>query len=121
MLILVKLIGTYFVSIGIAIILNPKIITRFITFFAKGQRIYLAGILRFVIGAILLLAASQCRLVGVVVTLGVLTLSGGILIFVMGIKRVRAMLSWWQGRPAFFIRLLGLLALAIGALLIYSV
>lgn len=121
MLILAKLIGIYIIIMGIILLVSPKTIKRFVAFFGQGKRIYLAGILRLAFGVILLLAASRCRLVGIVVTLGILTIIGGILVFVLGIERVRALLKWWDKRSPQVIRLFGLVVIAVGALLIYSV
>lgn len=121
MLILVKLIGIVIVLMGVILLLSPGTMKQLIAFWGQGKRIYMAGILRLLFGAILLLAASQCRLVGVVVILGILMLIGGTLIFVLGLARIKSILNWWDRRTPQVIRLMGLIILAIGALLIYSV
>ncbi len=121
MLILVKLIGIVIVVMGITFLLSPKKLKHFMAFLGQGKRLYGVGILRLLFGVILLLAASQCRLVGVILTLGILILIGGILIFVLGLERVKSMLNWWNKRSPLILRLMGLIALALGALLLYSV
>jgi hypothetical protein len=68
----------------------------------------------------LILAAPECKLAWVVFTLGILSLLGSLLIVILGKDRVRARIIWWAERPALVMRILGLVALAIGALLIYS-
>jgi len=120
MLILVRLIGIVLVGMGIMYLLNPKTLRQFVAFFEQGRRLYIAGILRIVIGVILLAAASQCRWVGVVLALGILILIGGIVIFILGLERLKSMINWWNKRPLIVIRLMGLIALAVGALLLYS-
>ena len=90
-------------------------------FLEQGRKLYIVGILRLLIGIILLLVASQCRLVGVVITLGIFFLIGGIVIFILGLERIKSMLNWWNKRSLLVIRLMGLIALALGALLLYSV
>lgn len=120
MLVLVKFIGIFIVSMGITILLSPSTMKKIIIFWKQGKRLYAAGILRLLIGIILLLAASQCRLVGVVVWLGILTLIGGIIIFALGLQKIKSFLDWWSKKPPLLLRLWGVIALAIGALLIYS-
>lgn len=120
MLILVRLIGIFIVGMGMTFLLKPKMLKQFVAFLEKGRRLYLVGTLRIFIGIILLLAASQCRLVGVVVTLGILALIGGITIFALRLERIKSMLSWWNRRSLLVLRLMGLIALALGALLLYS-
>ncbi|KPK38997.1 MAG: hypothetical protein AMJ78_09145 [Omnitrophica WOR_2 bacterium SM23_29] len=121
MLILVKLIGIVIVAMGIIFLLNPEAMKRVINYWGQGKRLYLVGILRLLIGVVLLLSASQCRLVGAIVTLGILVLLGGIIIFALGLEKVKSILDWWDKKPLSVLRLLALIALAIGALLLYSV
>ncbi len=120
MLILVKLIGIIIAGMGIVVLLSPKALHQMLSYWGQGKKLYLAGILRLLIGVILLLAAPQCRLVGVILALGILCLIKGILIFILGIEKTKAVLDWWKNRSHRVIRLIGLIVIAFGALLIYS-
>lgn len=121
MVILVRLISIVMLGAGIIFLLSPKMLKALINFLRLGKRLYVLGILRLLIGAILLLAASQCRLSVVVATLGILVLIKGIFIFIFGLKRMNSMINWWDKRSFLFLRLIGLIALAVGVLLFYSV
>ncbi|MCK4307559.1 hypothetical protein KAW50_04960, partial [candidate division WOR-3 bacterium] len=94
---------------------------RFITFWEKGRRLYIAGILRIVFAIILLFSASQCRAVGVVLAFGILFLIGGIIIFTLGLKKLKSILKRWSQKSPLVFRLLGIVTLGIGILLLYSV
>lgn len=121
MLILVKLIGLLIVAMGIIFLLSPKVLKQYIAFWKQGKKIYALGVLRLLIGVVFLLTASQCRLVGVILTLGILILLKGIAIFVLGLEKIKSMLDWWGRKSPLVFRLLSLVALAIGALILYSV
>lgn len=121
MLLLVKLIGIIIAGMGVSFLLKPKMMVRFIAFWEKGRRLYIAGILRIVFAIILLFSASQCKSVGIVLTLGILFLIGGIIIFTLGLKKLKSILKWWAGKSPLVFRLLGLIALGIGILLLYAV
>ena len=120
MLVLVKGIGIVIAGMGILIFLNPKMMKQLIVFWRQGKRIYIAGILRLLFGVILLLAASQCRLVGVIVTMGIFMLIGGTLIFTLGLEKIKSILDWWDKRQPLAMRFMGLIAFGIGVLIIYS-
>lgn len=120
MVILVKLIGIVIAAMGGVFLLNPKLCKQYATFWEQGRRLSLGGILAILIGVILLLAASEARLVGVITALGILSLLKGILILAFGQEKAKAMLKWWQGRPLSVLRLAALIVIAFGALLIYS-
>lgn len=120
MLILVRIIGIIIAVMGIIFLLNPKKMKQVISFWGQGKRFYTAGVLRVVFGIIFLLSASQSRVVGIIITLGILFLIGGITIFAMGLDRVKSVLSWWDKRPLIVLRLGALIALAVGALVLYS-
>jgi hypothetical protein len=120
MLILVRLIGIFVVGAGVIFLLSPKTMRQFMAFCGKGRELYIAGILRILIGVIFLLAASQSRIAWVIVTLGILALIGGVTFFILGLERVKTMLSWWHVRSLLVLRILALLAIAVGALILYS-
>ena len=89
-------------------------------FCVKGKRLYIGCIFRILIGIIFLSAASQSRIAWVIVTVGILALIGGLTFFILGLERVKTMLSWWHGRSLLVLRILALLAIAVGALILYS-
>jgi len=121
MLILVKLIGIITVGMGIIFLLSPKTMRQFMLLWEKGKRLYIGCILRILIGIIFLLAASQCRLVGVIVTLGILLIISGSIIFILGLDRVKTMLKWWYGRSLLVLRLIALIPIAVGVVILYSI
>jgi len=121
LLILVKLIGVYIAIMGVIFLLKPKMLKGYEAFWEEGKRLYIIGGSRILMGAILLLAAAQCRLKGVVVALGISLIIAGLPYFVLRVEKIKAMANRWAKRPPLVIRLLGLAILVIGALLLYSV
>ncbi len=120
MLILVRIIGIIIAAVGIIFLLKPDKMKQVIAFLGQGKRIYTVGILRLLFGIIFLLSASQSRLVGIIVTLGILLLIGSITIFAMGLEKVKYVLGWMGKRPLIVLRLLAIIALVIGTLVLYS-
>ena len=118
--IVVKIVGIVVVFIGIVYLLKPGVLKSFIGFFKKGKRIYFVGLIRFVLAVIFLLAANQCRTAWVIIVFGILFMISGLLIFMLGAKRVKSILDWWQRQSSLLLRLMGVIALAVGAVIIYS-
>ena len=121
MLILIKLLGIIIIAFGIIYLVNPGVMRKYIMFWAKGSRIYIGGVLNILISIILLLAASRCKLVWFVILVGLASLAEGIILLMSGPKKWVSMINWWAGRPSGVLRILGLLVLAIGVALLYSV
>jgi len=121
MLILVRLVGIILVAIGIIFFISPKRIKQWMVSCEKGLRPYMMGILRILVGILFLLAAPRSKVAWVIVTVGLLALIGGIAFFVLGLEKVKSMLRWWQGRSLPVLRLIAVLAIAIGVLILYSV
>ena len=120
MAIIVKIIGIVFVFIAVVYLLRPDILKHMMEFFKKGRRIYFAGLLRFVLAVIFLLAANECRIPWVIITFGILFIISGLLVFTFGLKRLKAMIEWYQKQPFVLLRVIALIALAVGAVIIYS-
>ena len=118
----VKIIGIVFVFIGIVYLLKPSVLKSFVEFFKKGKRIYFVGLIRFVLAVIFLLAANQCRTetAWVIIVFGILFMISGLLVFMLGAKRLKSILEWWQRQSSLLLRFMGLIALAVGAVIIYS-
>ncbi|MBA7630634.1 hypothetical protein ES703_38158 [subsurface metagenome] len=120
MIILIRVLGVVIVGMGVAFLLRPKLYRQYVAFWQPGKRLYLGAILSLLIGVILLLAATQCRLIGFVLALGILCLVKGVMLFTLGREKMKSMLKWYQGRSLLVLRLVALIAIAFGALLIYS-
>ena len=117
---LIRVVGILIVGMGVAFLLKPKLYKQYVAFWQPGKRLYLGAILAILIGVILLLAATQCRLVGVILAVGIISLAKGIILFTLGREKIAAVLKWYQRRSLLVLRLIALIAIAFGALLIYS-
>lgn len=120
MIVLAKLIGILMVCMGIVNIINPALMKKMIAFWQKGKNIYLGGLLRCLFGIIFLLSATQARIPLVIYVLGVIILLGALAIFTMGLKKMKAILIWWDSRPYSILRAIAFIVLIIGGLVIYS-
>lgn len=120
MVILVKLLGIITVVFGVTFLMRPEVIKKYMAFWTKGKRVYTGGSLSILIGIILLFAASQCGVVWFVTVIGIWGLIKGIILFILGPKKVISMINWWIARPPAVLRILALLTLSIGTLLVCS-
>ena len=117
---LIKIIGIIFLCAGIMYLLRPNVLKGFLEFFKQGKRLYLAGLLRFVLAIVFLIGARECNLAWVIAAFGVLFMIGGLLIFIIGLEKLKSIIDWWQKQSSLLIRVIGLVALAIGVVIIYS-
>ncbi len=115
----IKIIGIVIVSIAVVYLLKPAVMKCLIEFFSQGRRIYFAGLMRFALAIVFLLGARECDITWVIITFGILFLISGLLIFTMGLERIKAILGWYQKQPVLILRVLALIALAIGTVIIY--
>ena len=119
MIILVKAVGVLIVLAGIIYLIRPEFTRNMIDFW-RGPKIYPGAVLSIAVGVIFLLAASNSRLRGVIILLGILSLLKGVLIFAAGTSRTESLLNWWAAKPDVVLRIMGIFALAIGVLIIYA-
>jgi len=116
----IRIVGVVCVIAGILYMFKPDVPRRLMVFFKKGSRIYLAGVMRFALAVVFLIGADRCRHKWVIVGFGILFLVSGLLVFMLGAKRLRTMIDWFQKSPALLLRGLGVIALAIGAIICCS-
>ncbi|MFA5119450.1 MAG: hypothetical protein WC695_11495 [Candidatus Omnitrophota bacterium] len=120
MMIFVKSIGILITFMGTMILLNPKIARKMMGFWRQGKHMYIGGLVRLMLGIIFLYYAPAARAPQLLSGLGVLALAGGLLIFIVGIKKIKAILDWWDKKPESFLRLLSLFVIVFGVLIIYA-
>ena len=114
----IKIIGIVFVLMAIGCLLKPDVVRRVMEFFGKASRLYFAGVIRFALAVVFLLAARECRKPWVIFAFGILFLLGGLLIFLIGPKRLRPVLEWWQKQSNLLLRVVALATLAVGVIVI---
>jgi uncharacterized protein YjeT (DUF2065 family) len=118
--IVIKSLGMLFALMGIAYLLRPNIIKKLMGFFKKGKRIYFAGLIRFALAVVFFVAARECRYFWIIFASGLIFLTGGLLIFMLGPEKIRRILDWYEEQPALIFRVIALIVLAFGAIIIFS-
>lgn len=120
MLILVKLIGLIITVFGLGIFASPQFSQRVFQFFKEGNRIYYAGVVRAVVGLLILMSASKSLVPVAATALGVIFLLSGVVMFAADVEKMKAFLERYSQMPGLVVRLLGLVAATFG-ILIFSI
>jgi uncharacterized protein YjeT (DUF2065 family) len=118
--IVVKVIGIVFIFFATLYLLKPDIMQHLMEFFKKGKRIYFAGLIRFALAVVFLLAAGDCKMPWVIIIFGILFIIGGLLIFILWPEKFRTMTIWWQKQSVLLLRVLAVITLAVGAIIVYA-
>jgi len=120
-LLAIKAIGVFIAAIGVVCFLSQNAFQRIIQFWEKGHRAYLAGVLRLVFGTVFIIGANQTRSPALILSLGILFLIGGAVLFTIGVEKSRTIMQNWADKPAFVIQVLALIPILIGAIILCNV
>jgi len=116
--IVVKIIAVAFILMGVLLAAYPQLLKRLIGLVAKGIRIYLIGLIRLALAVVFLLAARECKNFWLIFIFGILFLLSGLLVFLLGPRRLRPMLDWLQRQSALLLRVLAVVIVLIGILIV---
>ena len=116
----VQIIGIIFIVFAVVYLLKPDVMKRLMEFFKKGRRIYFAGLIRFALAIVFLLAARECDRFWVIFAFGILFVISGLLVFVLGPKKLKSIIDWYQKQSVLLLRVIALIALALGAVIIWA-
>lgn len=105
---------------GVLLIVKPQIYTKVAAFFAKGRLMYIAALLKIAFGVFLLISVTDCQNKLIMVILGLIAAGSGVTMLGMDKGKLKKMFTWWSVRPPIIVRILGLLAIAIAALILYA-
>jgi uncharacterized protein YjeT (DUF2065 family) len=118
--IVIQSLGIVFVLVGIVYLLRPDVMKWLMEFFKQGKRMYFAGLIRFALAIVFLVGARECKRFWVIFAFGILFIISGLLVFIIPLEKIKAYIGWWQKKSPLLLRLMALIALAIGAVIIYS-
>ena len=117
---IITTIGIVIGAWGAVCLIKPDVLKRMMEFFKQDKRLYLAGLIRFGLAIVFLLGARECDITWVITTFGIVFLISGLLIFTLGLEKVKSIVDWWQKQSVLLLRVLAIIVLAIGAIIIYS-
>jgi hypothetical protein len=89
--------------------------------FQTPTGLFLAAVLRVVLGVALFFSAPGSRAPGLISVVGIVIIVLGIATPFFGVERFRRLLDRWSARGPSFIRGWGLLAMALGLSLMYAI
>lgn len=116
----IQILGIVFVAIAIVYILKPGVMKRLFEFFKKGNRLYVAAPIRLGLAIVFLVGAGECKQPWVIIAIGILLLISGILVLVLGPKKLVPIIEWFQGQSEILQRVIALIVLAVGVVIIIS-
>ena len=107
---------------GLSILVWPASYRKSVDFFLRGKMIYLAATLKIALGAVFLMAVTDCRQGWrwVIFLIGLLMCMSSTAVFFIKLEKLKTLLGWLQRRSDFFYRLLALFATALGAVIAYA-
>ncbi len=118
--IVIQSLGIVFALAGIVYLLRPDVMKWLMEFFKQGKRIYFAGLIRFALAIVFLVGVRECKRFWVIFAFGILFIISGLMVFIIQLEKIKAYIGWWQKKSPLLLRLMALIALAIGAVIIYS-
>ena len=81
---------------------------------------YIGGVIRVVLGGLLIWASPVATTMWIPLIVGILMVAGGVLLFVLGAEKVHRLLTWWESKSEGFRRAWAVAAAVIGVIIIYS-
>ena len=114
----ILVIGIVIVLWGIWIVIKPGVV-KAILIRIKGPLIYVPGLLRIALGVVFLVSARDCQYKWVVIAFGVIFFAAGIGMFMIKPARLKTIFERWANRAPLTIRMIGIIAAAIGAVIAY--
>ena len=117
---IVLTIGSLATVAALAFLVSPKILRDIINYFSVGNRLYITGFIRAVVGIMLLILAPKARLWCYVAIIGLICTASGVSIFFFALRRSKKLLSRMSKQSDLLLRIYAFLALAMWIFLFYA-
>ena len=115
----ILIVGVLIILEGITILVKPGWYRNAAKVFMSEKIVYLGPVLKILFGALFLVSAVPCSKTWVVIVLGVLMLAGGITGLILPKAKVISFIEWWTKRTDLVMRLIAIVAIALGALVMW--
>jgi len=116
----VSAVGVLIVLAGIAILVAPGKWKKAFTSIAQGKFLYVAAAVRIIIGVLFIMAADLTRTPMATKVIGALIIAAGVMIPVIGPKKLELFIQLMLARKDSTLRLFGIVAVTIGAFFIWT-
>jgi hypothetical protein len=113
-------VGALLAAAGLGLTIFPALVSWLAQHPLTPLQLYTSAAIRIAIGALFISAARTARLPWVLRVLGAIAIMAGTATVFIGIDRARAIVDWTSHQGAAVVRLFGLLALVLGALVVYA-
>ncbi len=120
MTLIVTLAGLIILGIGLTILFSPARLPWALHRLITRRMIPVLSIVRIGFGIVFVLAAPSTRLPAFVLAFGLFMILAGVLLPILGIKRLQMWSDEWSKRPDGVIRVWSLLAILLGVLLAWA-
>lgn len=117
---LVALVGLSMVVLGIGILLHPERLRRALYWFLDPRNIYPVAAIRIGSGILFLMASPYTFLPTLIAGLGMVFIAAGITVPLLGRARLERVEQWWLTVSDRVLRLWGLAAAVVGALVVWT-
>lgn len=121
MKLLALFIGLSVAVIGILGLAVPEVFVAAVGFFQAPPLIYLAAVVRVLVGVVLIAAAPASRAPRVLRVLGFLIVIGGVITPFFGVHLAQLILGWWVAGGSALVRGWAGVGLMIGSFIVYAV
>ena len=116
----VLIFGILIVLEGVLLLIKPQLYNKAAAFFSKGRLMYIAALLKLACGVFLLIATTSCDHKLIMIVLGLAAAGYSVTLFVTDKLKLKKKFEWWSLRPKYVVRILAILAIAVGGLIIYA-
>jgi hypothetical protein len=117
---IVALVGLLILAGGLLMLTVPNAIRASLQMFIDRRLMPVASLVRVVLGILFVLAAPSTRLPIFVWAMGLLAIVAGVLMPIVGFRKVEGWATWWLKKSDGVIRRWSLLAILLGALLAWA-
>jgi len=121
MLFVLKALALFYLLLGCVVFIRPDVLKNYARYWDSPKRIKMGGIIALFAGIFIEFAASECNWPWFIGIFGLLALSKGFVILLLGFDKMRPVLVWYENMSDHKVRLMGVLIEILGGLIFLAV
>ena len=114
------IIGFAVAGLGCVGLLAPLQLLAFGNSLLTAQGLYIVAAVRIAFGLVLILAARRSRMPRALRAIGIVIIIAGLITPLFGVERSTSMFNWLSSQGPALVRLVAILAIAVGAFILYA-
>lgn len=120
MILIARFLAALFIAFGSMVAVRSSCMRWILEFFREGKKVYLAALVRVIVGGVFLVASTNSSIPWLMAFVGLLCIWTSFVMFLLKLSALQGLIDWWLELDDKYLNISGIILIFVGALLLLA-